>query len=502
MSRFSRARRRLCVLRALLPAVLTALAACAREPERWNVVLVTLDTTRADALGCYGAKGDPTPNLDALAAEGVRFEQALATSALTPVSHASILSGLENQEHGLRVLSAGSGYRLPAEVPTLASVLHESGWATAAVQGAFPVSAWFGFERGFDTFLSFDTSVDPGATARQVNVLEYQRRADEVTDLGLEWLRRNARPYFLWLHYWDPHDALKLPPPELLPADLPRDPSGRVRESRELYAAEVRYVDRELGRLLAALRARPDWERTLVLVVADHGEGLGDHGWWHHRILYQEQIRVPLVLRIPGRGPRAAVRELVRTTDLYPTVLELLGLRAPRPVSGRSLLPLLDGRADAPRSALSDQINGYDRNASLVLERPNDDFLHALVQDGWKLIYRPAHPARSELFDLGSDPGETHDRSAEEPERVRRLLVELARRGPWVTAPFPESVPAEGARRARNVLQGLGYAGNDRAALPGGAWVWTCPQHPEPASEQNRPCPICSGPRVPRARTP
>lgn len=479
-----------------------ALLGCARAPARWNVVLVTLDTTRADALGCYGAAADPTPNLDALAAQGVRFEQALATSALTPVSHASILTGLENQEHGLRVLSADSGFRLSAEVPTLASVLHEQGWATAAVHGAFPVSAWFGFQRGFDAFRSFDTSVDPGAGTTHVNVLEYQRRADEVTDLGLEWLHGVERPYFLWLHYWDPHDALKLPPAQLLPADLPRDADGRVTESRALYAAEVHYVDRELGRLFAALRARADYERTLVVVVADHGEGLGDHGWWHHRILYQEQIRVPLILRIPDRAPRPALRELVRTTDIYPTVLELLGVRSPRPVSGRSLVPLLEGRADAPRSALADQINGYDRNASLVLERPLDDFLYALVESDWKLVYRPAHPSQSELFDLAQDPRELRNRFAEEPERAASLLEALARRAPWVTAPFPQTAPAADGRRVRNVLQGLGYAGNDRAALPASAWVWCCPRHPQELAEQNRPCPLCSGPRVPRARAP
>ncbi len=498
---FPRGRRFLTAVLALgLCLALLGPGACTPHEARWNVLLVTLDTTRADALGCYGADTSATPNLDALAARGTRFEQAIATSALTPVSHASILSGLQNPEHGLRVLSAGSGFRLPAEVPTLASVLHDAGYATAAVHSAFPVSAWFGFERGFDRFESFDTSLEGAGGERQVNVLAYQRRADETTSLVLDWLARRTQPYFLWVHYWDPHDAWKLPPAEYLPADLPRDAQGLPRESRALYAAEVRFVDHEIGRLLEDLRARGDLEHTLVVVVGDHGEGLGDHGWWHHRLLYQEQIRVPLLVAVPARAPTAPVAAQVRTIDIFPTVLELLGVRAPRPVSGRSLVPLLEGRAEAPRTAFADQINGYDRNASLVRERPLDDFLYAVLREGWKLVYRPAHPEASELFDLAHDPHELANRYGAEPDRVRTLLVELARQNPWVTAPFPEAAPAEGVRRARNVLQGLGYAGNDQAAPPASAWRWICPLHPQQVSEQNRPCPQCSGPRVPAAR--
>jgi arylsulfatase A-like enzyme len=495
-------------LRRLLPLIVAVLgagwllfpAACGHSGPRWNVVLLTLDTTRADALSCYGAAPGATPALDALAAAGTRFDLALATAALTPVSHASILTGLDNREHGLRVLSAGSGFRLPRSVPTLATVLREAGYATAAVHSAFPVSSWFGFERGFERFESFDTTIDPQAGQRSWNVLEFQRRADETNAIVLDWLRSAAQPFFLWVHYWDPHDALKVPPQEYLPPDLPRDARGHPLASRALYAAEVRFLDHEIGRLVEALKQRGEFERTLFVVVADHGEGLGDHGWQQHRLLYQEDIRVPLILVVPGHAATAPVQALVRTTDIFPTVLDALGIQAARPVGGRSLLALVEGRPDEPRTAFADALNGYDRNAAMVKQRPLDDFVYAVVRGGWKLLYRPAHRQASELFDLGADPREEHNRYASEPERVHALLLELARANPFVTRPFPDEQAEAGARGVRNVLQGLGYTGGGASPLPPEAWRWMCPAHPAAAFESERACPQCGSQLVPFAR--
>jgi arylsulfatase A-like enzyme len=483
------------IARALAALLALACAGCGRGERRWNVVLLTLDTTRADALSCYGAPPGATPALDALAAAGTRFDLALASAALTPVSHASILTGLENQHHGLRVMSAGSGFRLPRSVPTLASVLRAAGYATIAVQSAFPVSSWFGFERDFERFESFDTRVDPRSAQRSVNVLEFQRRADETTALVLERLHESARPFFLWVHYWDPHDALKVPPADFLPADVPRDAQGHPLESRALYAAEVHFVDHEIGRLVAALKQGGEFDHTLFVVVADHGEGLGEHGWQHHRLLYQEDIRVPLIVLLPGRAPTAPVPALVRTTDILPTVLEALGIAAPAQIDGRSLLPLLAGAPDEPRTACADAINGYDRNAALVRQRPLDDFVYAIVSDSWKLLYRPAHREASELFDLRSDPRELHDRFAAEPERVRELLLRLAHADPFVTRPFPE-LQTEAAG-VRDVLQGLGYAGEGTRPVAAELWRWSCPAHPETSFESNRSCPQCGSRLVP-----
>jgi arylsulfatase A-like enzyme len=461
----------------------------------WNVVLVTLDTTRADALGCYGAPGNPTPHLDALAQAGARFDMAISSSALTPVSHATILSGLDNHEHGLRVLAAGSGFRLSNKIPTLATILRENGYHTAAIHSAFPVSSWFGFANGFQVFDSFDTTLEAGQGGKW-NVLEFQRRSDETTDLVLDWLTEEERPFFLWVHYWDPHDAVKVPPISELPAQLPRNAQGQLLHSRELYAAEVRYVDAQFGRLVEALGLRNELERTLFVVVADHGEGLGDHDWFYHRLVYQEQIRVPLIVKVPELAPSGAVLPVVRSRDIQPTVLDYLGLRAPRPVSGRSLRNLLEGRADEPRIAFADQINGYDLNASMVQSRPHDDFLYMVIDGKDKLIWRPNHPERSELFDLAADPRELDNRLTQDPATVERLLVHLAKEQPWVSAPFPKEVSTEDLAGARNVLEGLGYVGNDSTAGAPSQWVWFCPRHPGLRVPANGPCQSCGSLKV------
>ena len=479
---------------ALALALFGPLACQGVRGKGWNVVLVTLDTTRADALGCYGAPGNPTQHLDALASAGARFDMAISSSALTPVSHSTILTGLDNHEHGVRVLAAGSGFRLGKDVPTLATILRANGYHTAAIHSAFPVSSWFGFANGFEVFDSFDTSLDAGQGGKW-NVLEFQRRSDETTDLVLDWLSEGERPFFLWVHYWDPHDAVKVPPASDLPPDLPRTPQGQPLASRELYSAEVRYVDSQFGRLVEALRARGEYERTLFVVVADHGEGLGDHGWAYHRLVYQEQIRVPLIVRIPEQGPRPAIEPVVRSRDIQPTVLDYLELRAPKPVSGRSLRTLLEGRAEEPRLAFADQINGYDLNASMVQSRPYDDFLYMVIDGPHKLIWRPNHPERSELFDLSADPRELDNRFAREPMLVERLLLHLAKEQPWVSAPFPKAVSEEHLAGARNVLEGLGYVGNEAAAPPS-QWAWFCPRHPLPRVPANGPCGTCGSLKV------
>ncbi|MCY2961720.1 MAG: sulfatase [Planctomycetota bacterium] len=448
-----------------------------KAPPRWNVVVLTLDTTRADFLGCYGRPGDPTPVLDALAREGTRFDRAIATASVTPVSHASILSGLDNQEHGVRVLAGMCGYKLKPEVPTLATILQSQGYATAAVHSAFPVSAYYGFDHGFDVFESFEGVIQKSqAGTMSWPLTKLQRRSDETTRMVIDELAHLDQPFFLWVHYWDPHDTVLLPPPELT-AGLPHTADGQLAASRELYGAEVSYVDSQIGRLFETLKASGEWEHTLVVVVADHGEGLGDHDWQFHRILYQEQIRVPLLVRVPGLASTPSVAATVSTTDIAPTVLDYLGVRAPRAMSGRTLRPLLEGRADAPRSAFADQINGYDLNAAMLTKRPFDDFLYAVVDQGWKLVWRPLHPEKSELFDLDQDPGELRNRYADAPDQALRLQKLLARHGSWVTTPChtPED-PGLDRAAALQILEGLGYAGGGETVEA--RWGFACPEAP------------------------
>jgi arylsulfatase A-like enzyme len=486
---------------------LLVLAGCARAERRPNLVLVTLDTTRADALSCYGAPQGSTPNLDALARSGTRFDLAVATAALTPVSHASILTGLHNQEHGLRVLAAPGGYRLPADVPTLATVLADEGYATAAFHSAFPVSAHFGLERGFEVFESFELEGE-GADAASWDVDRLQRRSDATTDLALDFLERVREPYFLWVHYWDPHDALRIPPLETLPSDLPQR-DGKLGPSRELYAAEVRYLDQQIGRLLAAVDAGRSADDTLVLVVSDHGEGLGDHGWAFHRILYQEQIRVPLIVRAPNRGGarvQRAVPDVVSTVDLFATALDYLGLERALPPHSRSLRGLIEGRAEEPRLAFADSIAGYDlavgaTGKRMSDSRPLDDFLYCALDREWKLIYRPAHPEESELYHIASDPRELRNRFGVEPEQTARLLIALAEAEPWVTAPFASAAADPALEASRGALAALGYAGDGEAVGPTAEdWEWVCPRHADARSSAPSACAVCGGRPVPVAR--
>jgi arylsulfatase A-like enzyme len=490
-------------LSALL-ALALGCAACSRE-TRTNVVLVTLDTTRADYLGAYGKSGDPTPNLDALAAQGTRFDLAISSAALTPVSHASILTGLENREHGLRVLSAQSGFRLRSDVPTLATVLHGAGYRTAAVHSAFPVSSYFGFQNGFDAFESVEGQMGRlrgNAARRTWDLAKFQRRSDETTDLALDWLKSTKSPFFLWIHYWDPHDDVLVPPPERLPANLRRiGADGQPQPSLELYAAEVSYVDAQIGRLIAALKASGKFEHTLFVVVADHGEGLGDHGWDHHRILYQEQIRVPLIVRVPGAKQAAEVADLVRTIDIYPTVLDYLGVLAPKPVSGASLRPLIEGRPDPPRIAFADQINGYDWNASMVDSHPQFDFLYCAMDRDWKLIYRPSHPDASELYEIARDPREEKNLFRERADEALRLERKLARQDGWVTAPFGKDASAPDPKDAQHALDVLGYTtGGSQDGAPSPQWSWTCPEHASVRQDARGKCPTCGTPLIPVRR--
>ncbi|PYT05640.1 MAG: hypothetical protein DMF49_13460 [Acidobacteria bacterium] len=351
---------------------------CSRNAS--NVILITLDTTRADRFGCYGNPAPTTPNFDQLAREGARFDLAVSAAAVTPVSHASILTGLYPYQHGLRVLYAGSSFRLPDTVPTLATVLHEAGWHTAAFLSSFTVSDYFGFKRGFEVFDAglrgpTDQVMTPaGDGTWKWDVTTNQRRSDETTGRALDWVGRGRRPFFLWIHYWDPHDDVLVPPAEFISRFDNGDGTEDQRKIK-LYDAEIAFVDSQFGRLIDSLKRSGDYDKTVFAVVADHGEGLGDHGWWHHRILYQEQIRLPLILRAPGWPKGKAVGELVRSIDIFPTILDAVGVASPPRVEGRSLRDLIEGKPEPPRTAYADALNLFDLNAKMLEKRPNDDLL-------------------------------------------------------------------------------------------------------------------------------
>jgi len=427
----------------LLAAVLSPSGtAAAAPPAKLSLLVVTIDTLRADHVGVYGDRGARTPALDGLARRGVRFERAFSHVPLTLPSHCTLFTGLLPASHGVR----DNGLRLGPGPATLAETARARGYATAAVVGAFPLDSRFGLARGFDLY---DDLYGSRNKARDLAFVE--RRGGDVSERAGRWIRSRGRePFFLWAHYFDPHAPYDPPPP------YDRDFAGRE------YDGEIAYADACLGRLLAALDEAGRTADTLIVVTADHGEGLGDHQEKTHGIfVYDATLRVPLIFAGPGIRPAGrAVGAQAGLVDVLPTVLELLGWPAPKGLAGRSLVPLLT-RPDAGRTEAERAI--YVESMSPLLGR-NWAPLRGLRTPSWKYVDAPA----PELYDIAADPGETRNLLDERPEaagRLRRDLETEVRRqaeGPAGQAPGPGP-----GREAREKLRALGYVVGGAAAAGG-----------------------------------
>jgi arylsulfatase A-like enzyme len=260
-------------------------------------------------------------------------------------------------------------------------------------------------------------------------------------------------PYFLWMHYWDPHDTHIVPPGDVM-GRFPPSGGGTEQKLIAIYDSEIYFVDLQLQRLFATLEASGQADSTMVVLTADHGQGLGEHGWWYHRLLYQEQIHIPLIVKIPDGPAGVTVRELVRSIDIFPTVLQTLGLAVPSDIDGEDLLEFVGEEARTPRHAYADALNLYDLNSSVVNKRPNDDLLYSVIEYPWKLIYRSRRPDESELYDLESDPGEAVNLYASETEQANRLIEVLHGLGGFVEQPFGDG---EGDPAVLERLRALGY---------------------------------------------
>lgn len=406
--------------------VLTLLVSCRRSDRPENVVLITVDTTRADRLGPYGSTSTSTPAIDRLAAEGVVFERAIASASVTPVSLASIHTGQYPFEHGLRKIEGELGRTLSEDAETLAEILQGSGYSTGAFVSAYPASASFGLGQGFDAFdPSYD---DEHSTTQTLNTGHSQRSAAETAARALEWLALQDQPFFLWLHFFDPHDPAFMPRPVAEHPELPGLDEDE-RRYRFIYDREVEFVDEVLGKVIEWLERSRQLENSLTVVVADHGEGLGDHDWWGHGILYEEQIKVPLIIRFPNADHGGSrISRVVRTIDIFPTVLGFLGLEpsAETPYS-RSLLPVVSApAADPPRPAYSDGLDLLSFGSAPA--RPpdvKDDILHSWTHWPWKLIHHRLRPDESELYELEADPEELRNLYLDRPEIAARMLEEL-----------------------------------------------------------------------------
>jgi arylsulfatase A-like enzyme/Flp pilus assembly protein TadD len=389
-----------------------------------SVLLVSIDTLRADALGSYGRAGAETPWLDGLARGGVRFDRAHAHNVVTLPSHANLLSGRYPLAHGVR---DNSGFRFSADQPTLATILKARGYRTGAFVSSFALDSRFGLDAGFDVY---DDRL--GGAETHTAFLVPERRGPETVEAAVRWRAAQGDvPVFLFVHLYEPHFPYAPPPP--LAARFPGQP----------YQGEVAAVDAALGPLLEPILKAGDRGRTLVVMTADHGEALGDHGEATHGIFaYEATLHVPLILYAPRLLPPTVVSAPVRHVDVLPTVLDLLGLPPPPESDGRSLLPLIGGGSapDTPSyfEALSASLNqGW---------AP----LRGVIDGGLKYVDLPL----PELYDVTADPGETRNLAAERPADLERLRGLLSRLRTTESRVQPGTEDAD----ARERLRALGYA--------------------------------------------
>jgi arylsulfatase A-like enzyme/tetratricopeptide (TPR) repeat protein len=397
-----------------------------RRDSRLNVLLITLDTTRADRLGAYGYTKGKTPNLDALARGGVRFANAYCQVPLTLPSHCSIMTGTYPFTHNVH---NNGTYELGADHLTLAKALKEKGFRTGAVVASFSVDSRFGLAQGFDFY---DDSIQAALPFKPMNS---ERKAEEVAAAFSSWMdREGGEPFFAWVHFFDPH--------------LPYQPPSPFKEEFAAvpYDGEVAYMDSCIGKVIDKLREKNLLGRTLVVACGDHGEAFGEKVETGHGIfLYDDTLRVPLILYAEGRlPPGKVIRSRVRLIDVFPSVMDMLGFSSPETCQGTSLIPYVEGRK---RGDLETYIETF---------YPRENFgwseLVGLIRGDWKYIRAP----KPEVYNLRSDSGELHNVFASESgvaSDLNRRLEDLIKGNIGIAAAKGRTLTAEEEERLRS----LGY---------------------------------------------
>ncbi len=389
-----------------------------------NLLLVTLDTTRADRIGCYGYSAAATPTIDNLAKRGALFESAYCQAPLTLVSHTSMMTGLYPKEHGIR--DNGKSAIDPAR-PTLAKAFKASGYHTAAFVASYVLDARFGLNAGFDTYDDDMGKVELGA-----QLVERQRPANVVTDRALAWLDTNkAGPFFCWVHYYDPHEPYE-PPPEFRKAHP------------KAYDGEVAFMDSQLKRIVDWLAAQKLTDKTTIVVVGDHGEAFGEHGEKGHAMfLYEINLHVPLIFVDPAVAAGKRIASLVEVTDIFPTISDLFGKAPPQKISARCLSPALAGQTMPDQDCYSEShtlfnSHGYAEQRSLTTRQ-------------WKLI----SSTLPELYDRKADPDELNNVIKQHQDVTKQLLNRLLDRFDSWTPGQPRTV--QQSQQSIQALAALGY---------------------------------------------
>ncbi len=415
--------------------------------EAPNIIFVTVDTTRADRMGFLGSKKGLTPNLDALARQGVVFEKAYSQAPLTPVSHATIFTGTYPQFHTV----TDFGHPLPALLPFVPEILHKSGYRTAAFIGSLILDPKAnmapGFDRGFDFF---DAGFHPKRGPNESRYDSVERRAGDVVAHAMRWMAKNQNrqtPFFIWIHLYDPH--------------APYDPPAPFdKRFTDLYDGEVAYADAALGKLFTYMRQHGLYDRALITMMSDHGESLGAHGESMHGIfLYDETIRVPLLFKLPGQllaGRRVETR--VRLVDVAPTLLSMLSLPLPPTFQGESLVPLMKMAPPLPGKAV--QKSAADLPAYAETDYPHRAFGWSSIRSMRTGKYLFVRAPRRELYDQTRDQAAEHNLAATSPAVTDTLQAQLDQfRDQTSSYHGKADQPAVTAEQSEN-LSALGYVGS------------------------------------------
>lgn len=409
----------------LIGTAIVLFLAVNRKPGISHVVLISVDTCRADYFSCYGYPRKTTPHVDALSEQAVRFEYVVSPVPITLPAHSSMLTGKIPPAHGVH---NNIGYKLAPSHVTLQELLREQGYKTGAIVSAFVLDQRMGLSQGFDTYYDeFD--------GHHTGPCGSERKGGQTTDLALDWLEKNAnRKSFLFLHYYDPHDTYE--PPEPYASQY----------ADNLYAGEIAYTDDCIGRVIEKLKELGIYDSTLLIVTGDHGEMLGEHGEEEHTyFIYESAIRVPLLVKLPGQENGHVVPEPVGLVDLFPTICAQLGLEMPQAVQGYDLSPFLKGLLPA----------SYERfvySESVGPTRIGASSLASVSTGRWKYIQAP----RAELYDISVDPDEQNNLFKYEHQRARILadkLKETVEKSLQADLENRIDLDAESIRR----LESLGY---------------------------------------------
>src|SRR5882724_10524137 len=403
-----------------------------------NVVVITIDTLRADHLGCYGYKQIRTPNIDALAADATRFERAYTAVPVTLPSHTVMFTGTYPMLSGMHDFAAnksGPGHA------TLAAVPKEHRYATGPVIGSAVLDSRFGLNRGSDFYYDhFDFN-----RLQESNLEEMERPGNLVADVTLDWLSKNyQKKFFLWMHLYDPHYPYRPPVPY----------SEQYKDRP--YDGEIAFADAQVGRLIEFLKNKSLYRNTLIVLSGDHGESLGEHGEKTHGFfIYNATLHVPLIIHLPGGMHAKTVANLVNLADLMPTVLAALNIQLPAHVQGQSLLPIISPKKED---------NARSLYAETFLPRLHFNWseLRGVETETYHFIDAP----KPELYDLRKDSGETHNLFAEKKAVTEEMRVRLAKLIQQYTAgqELAEKTRLDPALMER--LKSLGYAGFSGGAPP------------------------------------